>query len=129
MNRIKIYDGAGNLKELITEEKASALFWSSRDAAVTPTKTDKLRHADPLPPQLCKRCNVSYIPSRANNNFCSRKCQKQDYRDVRAVPAITIKCRRCEKTFLGTKSRKYCNDPCSYYVLEDGSQRWRKYNV
>jgi len=129
MNEVKVYDGNGKLKEIISEKQVVDMMWKSLEWLVNPSKTSISRKPKPLPERGCNRCKILYVPSRANNDFCSRKCQKQHYRDERAVPEITLKCRRCEKEFLGTKSRKYCNDPCSYYVLADGSHRWRQYNV
>jgi hypothetical protein len=58
----------------------------------------------------CKYCKVKYFAQKKKQNFCSRKCFKQNYYYLRRLEALEnfpiYKCPKCEKM------TKLNFDPC-----------------
>ena len=132
MNQVKIYNGDGELKEILSAETVAQMAWDKfDDNSGAGGSRRKKKNPKPkrvplaLPERPCDGCGKIYTPSRIGNNFCNRKCQQAKYRESRKVPEFEKLCEKCGKTYMGTKSRRWCNDPCSFYTTKDGKHSWR----
>lgn len=131
MNQVKIYNGDGELKEILSPEEVKKISWSQFDDNATVGKSRrKKQNPKPkrvllnLPDRPCDGCGTVYTPSRKNNNFCHKKCQQAKYRESRKAPEFEKLCEKCGKSYTGTQSRRWCNNPCSFYITKDGKHSW-----
>ena len=112
MNEVKVYDANGQLKTTITRKEVINKMW--KDLGISPYRNQP---AD-VPPKNCLICNAEFIPlsttSAARAKFCSKKCRVVSSKAKHRIKLVEIKCRKCDKLFMGTPSRVYCNAPCSH---------------
>jgi len=132
MNQVKIYNAKGELREILSAEVVTTQAWEKfdRESGAGGSRMKKKGSAPKrqtlnLPERPCDGCGVMYKPSRVRNNFCNKKCQQAKYRESRKVPVAEKVCEKCGKSYMGTKARRWCNDPCSFYITKDGEHSWR----
>ena len=67
----------------------------------------------------CPECGKQFEKLSSNQKYClpvKRKdsCTKVAYQRKIRTPHIKHICRECKKSFMGDKSRVFCNDPCKH---------------
>lgn len=115
MNQVKIFDGKGNLKEVISAEAVSAKAWKEfgYDPANFRGKSFE------VVTKKCPECGKDFEKLNSNQRYCQRvkgkvPCSVKAYKRKIKVPQIKLFCRKCQKPFIGDKNRVFCNDPCRY---------------
>lgn len=107
MNEVKVFDGNGNLKKIISGKEVSKMFWDNLPSG----------HGD-LPEKKkeksCKFCEVLFPPSTRSQVFCSKACCVSFDRATRKAPEFNKVCEKCKKPFNGLRNRKFCNNPCKH---------------
>lgn len=115
MNEVKVYDGNGQLKTTITRQEVINKMW--KDIGINPYRTQP----SDAPMKKCALCDAEFRPlsttATKRAKFCSRKCRVNHKKAQIRVKEIEIKCKRCDKLFMGTPSRVYCNAPCSHIKI------------
>ena len=72
----------------------------------------------------CKECDREFKLTRKGQLFCKgpegskskNACYNAYHNRKVRVGEVQHSCLRCEKPFMGTPSRRYCNDPCVHHV-------------
>jgi hypothetical protein len=115
MSEVRVYDGNGKLKETISAEAVTNMLCKPSVAAV---------HALSWPGEnrKCKECGTEFFTALKRQVFCKKpggvnkdQCSKIHYRRKKLAGNKKPKtCITCGKSFIGTPSRKYCNDPCEH---------------
>lgn len=112
MNEVKVYDSKGKLKKTITSQEVAAKMWN--DMGINPYRNTP----SDAPMKKCAWCDKEFRPllttASRRAKFCSRTCRVDHKKAQIRVKEIEIKCRKCDKLFMGTPSRVYCNAPCSH---------------
>lgn len=117
MNQVKVFDGAGNLKEVISGEKVSKQFW----ATVTSSNL-KASQGWEGETRECKECGAEFLAETKTQVFCKRnvpqgkQCSKIFYARKIAVKKVEKVCAniKCSNAFMGYRNRRYCNNPCRH---------------
>jgi len=100
INEVRIYDGHGNLKEI-----------------VLPVLTSEPLNKKKFQPHECR--NSKCKETTTKKNYCSSECMREVMRRRDRIKRAEAKAKRpkkfcviCKKTELVGKSVKYCSDPC-----------------
>lgn len=113
MNEVKVYDANGLLKTTITRKEVIDKMW--KDMGVNPYGN---KPAEESPLKQCAWCDAEFRPllttASKRAKFCSRKCRVSSSKEKNKTKLVELKCRKCDKLFMGTPSRVYCNEPCSH---------------
>jgi hypothetical protein len=114
MSEVRVYDSNGKLKKTISAEAVTNMLCQPSVAAL---------HSLSWPGEnrKCKECGTEFFTALKRQVFCKKsnsadeQCSKINYRRRKlAVNKKPKNCITCGKSFIGTPSRKYCNQPCEH---------------
>jgi len=107
MFQVKVFNGNGELKYVISPEQANKNCWKHFVKAPV-TKKPKGKE------KLCDWCQEPFTTTIPNKRFCSPEHQNLSNAQSKRIPEVEIICASCKEPFMGTASRRFCNDPCSH---------------
>jgi hypothetical protein len=121
MNQVKIFDGKGNLKKVISAQQVSKAFWDkvSRDPGGLRPSVKELKIIK------CGYCKELFRQKNLRDRYCkkpglpdSQQCQRLNYAEKTKKPTSKGICDICKKPFTKRGNRtKYCGNPCEYKLV------------
>ena len=126
MNQIKIFDGKGNLKEIIPGDVVARNFWEKEGVNAKNSLRGGTYEGGTL---ICKICKMVVTKLTPRQIYCSSTpgrrsiCASRAYRERLKVAPVEKVCMLCLKVFMGSPQRQYCNDPCRHNGIEVRKQK------
>ena len=116
MNEVRVYDGKGKLKRTIGREELAAETWKKMGVNTHIKFKQEMRE--------CAECKKMFPVLSKYQKYCrpegggESECAKASHRRRGKVPQLSKQCAACGKTFLGNKSRVFCQNPCKGHAKE-----------
>lgn len=116
IHQVVIKDSNGNVKQVISQADAQAIFWERQTAGFD----NSLKEQRPVKKikVSCKLCEKIFI-RQAHESYCRNPCtqytvkQREKLKRVKKTFDPAGVCKICGKDFIKYKSFQiYCNDPC-----------------
>ena len=114
---VRVFNKDGVLKNTICRETLLAKIW--KDEGID--QTGKPRIIKIVGTGKCLECGKDFPKTRDSQIFCKGEDGKKDrnichenwVKRKAKAPEVEHLCKgKCGKTFMGTESRKFCNNPC-----------------
>ena len=125
MNEVRVYDASGNLKKTITAKELNTQMWKRMGVNINMKFKVETRE--------CLECKKVFTVLNKFQKYCKpdngddlsrdsgeSKCAKAAYRRKLKVPQMEKTCQECGASFMGSKSRVFCQDPCKGVGKSEG---------
>src|SRR5258705_13773377 len=82
-----IYQPVRSSKQTCSPRCASALYYRNHRKEITERSAENQKFARSInsiskPPKICQICSASYIPKRADQQYCGETCYHKAYRNI-----------------------------------------------